>query len=166
MRSDQLMAEVAQLADDTWHPGQATARANAPQLECAELPYVSKWGFRAKPHHVIRYVATRRALPGELGLDQGELPAVDSRPAYRIGAYITNFPAPDALPAEKANGLKTMDAREVVAAAHERCGHGEEVLAVLKSDLAAGMMPSVWGERRLAVALGAGAPPTATGGCG
>jgi len=70
------------------------------------------------------------------------------------------------LPAEKANGLKTMDAREVVAAAHERCGHGEEVHAVLKSDLAAGMMPSVRGERRLAVALGAGAPPTATSGYG
>lgn len=144
-RSDQLMAEVARLADDAWHPletGSATAKANAPQLECAELSYVSKWGFRARPHHVIRYVATRRALPGELGLDKGELPAADGKPAYRIGAYMTNFPAPDALPAEKANGLKTMDTREVVAAAHERCGHGEEVHAVLKSDLAAGMMPS------------------------
>ena len=46
------------------------------------------------------------------------------------------------MPIEKANGLKTMHAREVVVAAHERCGHGEEVHAVLKSDLAAGMMPS------------------------
>ena len=35
-----------------------------------------------------------------------------------------------------------METAEVVAAAHERCVHGEEVHAVLKSDLAAGMMPS------------------------
>ena len=38
--------------------------------------------------------------------------------------------------------LETMDSFEVVAAAHARCGHGEEVHAVLKSDLAGGMMPS------------------------
>ena len=55
---------------------------------------------------------------------------------------MTNFPAPDALEAEKANGLRIMETAEVVAAAHERCGHGEKVHAVLKSDLAAGMMPS------------------------
>ncbi len=50
---------------------------------------------------------------------------------------MTDFPAPDALPVEKA-----MHAREGVAAAHDRCGHGEEGHAVLTSDLAAGMMPS------------------------
>ena len=94
---------------------------------------------------MIRYVVTRRALPGALGLDEGDLPAADGRPAYRIRAYMTNFPAPDAIRAEKANGLRVLDAAEVVAAAHERCGRGEEVHAVhavLKSDLAAGTMPS------------------------
>ena len=55
---------------------------------------------------------------------------------------MTNFPAPDAVPTETANGLKVMDTAKVVAAAHERCGHGEEVHAALKSDLAAGVMPS------------------------
>ena len=38
--------------------------------------------------------------------------------------------------------MKVMEAAEVVAAAQQRCGHGEEVHAVLKSGLAAGMMPS------------------------
>lgn len=90
---------------------------------------------------MIRYVVTRRAIPGELGLHEGELPAVGGRPAYAIWAHMTNFPAPDALRMEP-NGLKTMDTCEVVAAAHNRCGHGEEVHAVLKSDLAAGIMPS------------------------
>ena len=143
------MAEVARLADDTWLPvaepaetGSGAAGPDKPQLECAELPYVASGCRRSLPHHVIRYVVTRRALPGSLGLGEGELPAAHGRPAYKIRAYMTNFPAPDALPIEKANGLKTMHAREVVGAAHDRCGHGEEVHAVLKSDLAAGMMPS------------------------
>ena len=148
-RSEPLMAEVTRLADDAWQPvaepagtGSGAAGPDKPQLECAELAYVSSGCRRSGPHHVIRYVVTRRALPGKLGMDEGELPATDGRPAYRIRAYMTNFPAPDAVRAEKANGLKVMEAAEVVAAAHQRCGHGEEVHAVLKSDLAAGMMPS------------------------
>ena len=145
-RSESLMAEVARLAEDAWRPvsGMRSAQAapGEPQLECAKLPYVPATANGLKPHHVIRYVVTRRALPGKLGLDAGELPATDGRPAFRIRAYMTNFPAPDAIRAEKANGLKVMEAVEVVAAARQRCGHGEEVHAVLKSDLAAGMMPS------------------------
>ena len=113
-----------------------------PQRECAELPHVSSECRRSLPHHVIRHVATRRALPGSLGPGEGDLPAAHGRPAHAIRACMTDFPAPDALPIEKANGLKTMHAREGVAAARDRCGHGEEVHAVLKSDLAAGMMPS------------------------
>ena len=148
-RSQPLMAEVARLAEDAGRPmtgpvetRNGRASPGKVELECAELPYVPATANGLKPHHVIRYVVTRRALPGKLGLDEGELPATDGRPAYRIRAYMTNFPAPDAIPAEKANGLKVMEAAEVVAAAHQRCGHGEEVHAVLKSDLAAGMMPS------------------------
>lgn len=145
-RSDQLMAEVAQLTDDAWSPmartGSGAARSDRVELECAELPYVSNRSHSSRPEHVIRYVVTRRVLAGELGLGEGDLPATDGRPAYRVSAYMTNFPAPNALAMEKANGLKTMDTAEVVTAAHDRCGHGEEVHAVLKSDLAAGMMPS------------------------
>ena len=147
VRPEPLMAEVARLGEDAWRPVPVSGRNRraAPDrapLECAELPYVPASTLAMKPHHVVRHVVTRRALPGELGLDEGELPAARGRPAYRIGAYVTNFPAPDAIRAEKANGLETMDSFEVVAAAHARCGHGEEVHAVLKSDLAAGMMPS------------------------
>ena len=54
-----------------------------------------------KPHHMVCHVV----MPGELGLDEGELPASQGRAAYRIGAYLTNFPAADAIRAEKANGL-------------------------------------------------------------
>ena len=87
---------------------------------------------------------------------------------------MTNFLAPDAIRAEKTNGLKVMDAAEVVAAAHERCGRGEEVHAVLKSDLAAGIMPSgrfganaawLWlaALAMNAMALGRGAPMATSG---
>ncbi len=100
-----------------------------PQRECAELPHVSSECRRSLPHHVIRHVATRRALPGSLGPGEGDLPAAHGRPAHAIRACMTDFPAPDALPIEKANGLKTMHAREGVAAARDRCGHGEEVHA-------------------------------------
>ena len=100
-RSAQLMAEVARLADDAWQPvaapaetGCGAAGPDRPQLECAELPYVSSECRRSLPHHVIRYVVTRRALPGSLGLGEGELPAAHGRPAYAIRAYMTNFPAP------------------------------------------------------------------------
>ena len=148
-RSESLMAEVARLEEGAWRPMRRPSRGRdgsaAPdraQLECAELPYVPASTYSARPEHVIRFVVTRRVLTGELGLGEGKLPASDGRPAYRISAYMTNFPAPDALLMEKANGLKTMDTAEVVAAAHERCGHGEEVHAVLKSDLSGGMMPS------------------------
>ena len=145
-RSEPLMAEVARLRENAWHPmsepRSTQAAPDKPQLECAELPYVPASTYSARPEHVIRFVVTRRVLTGELGLGEGELPASDGSPAYRVSAYMTNFPAPDALPMEKANGLKTTDTAEVVAAAHERCGHGEEVHAVLKSDLAGGMVPS------------------------
>jgi len=36
------------------------------------------------------------------------------------------LPRPDALETEKANGMKTMHVREVVATAQDRCGHGQE----------------------------------------
>ena len=55
---------------------------------------------------------------------------------------MANFPARDTPAMEKAAGLKMMAAAEVVAAAHERCGRGEEVHAALKSDFGAGMRPS------------------------
>lgn len=45
-RSEQLMAEVARLGEDAWRPmaetGSGPAVSNGTQLECAELPYVSK----------------------------------------------------------------------------------------------------------------------------
>ena len=75
------MAEVTRLADDAWQPvaepagtGSGAAGPDKPQLECAELAYVSSGYRRSGPHHVIRYVVIRR--------DAGE----SRTPAGRRGA--------------------------------------------------------------------------------
>ncbi len=114
-------------------------RPSEPELECADLDYVSSWGARQSRGQLLRHVGTRRAWPGELGVGPDERPAESGRPAYRHHAYLTNLPYPGR--SGEGAGL-AMTASEVVRFAHERCGHGEEVHAVLKQDLAGGMMPS------------------------
>ena len=113
--------------------------AEESELECADLDYVSSWGARQDCSQLLRYIGTRRALPGELGVGADEWPASGKSPAYRGHAYLTNLAYP--LAPHEGAGL-AMTASEVVRFAHERCGHGEEVHAVLKQDLAGGMMPS------------------------
>ena len=117
----------------------APVRASEPELECADLDYVSPWGARQSRGELLRYVGTRRALPGELGVGPDETAAASGRPAYRHHAYLTNLPYPGRC--GEGAGL-AMTASEVVRFAHERCGHGEEVHAALKQDLAGGMLPS------------------------
>ena len=85
------------------------------------------------------FVATRRELPDELGVGEGELPAQE-RPAYRIHAYVTNLPRPSDV--EEGMGLSFLGPVALVRFAQERCGHGEEIHAVLKRDMAGGLLPS------------------------
>ena len=73
VRSEALMAEVARLADDAWRPVPADRRrrraaSGRGQLECAELPYVPASTLGMKPHHVVRYVVTRRVPPANWAL--------------------------------------------------------------------------------------------------
>ena len=136
-RDVELREAMAQTPMSRWSP----IRASEPELECADLDYASPWDARQPRSQLLRYVATRRALPGklEVRLEHDETPAQAGRPAYRYHVYLTNLAYPRA-PREGA-GL-AMTASEVVRFAHERCGHGEEIHAVLKQDLAGGMMPS------------------------
>ena len=121
--------------EEWWAP----VRASEPELECADLDDVSAWGARQSREQRLRHVGTRRALPGELGVGADEAPAMAGRPAYRHHVYLTNLPYPGC--SGEGAGLG-MTASEGVRFAHERCGHGEEVHAVLKQDLAGGLMPS------------------------
>ncbi|MDE0303063.1 MAG: transposase [Gammaproteobacteria bacterium] len=131
---DEMRESLAQTAENWWVPMPGS------ELECADLDHASTWD--AKPPQagqLLRYVATRQARPGEFGLGPDESPATDRAPAYRHQIYLTNLAYP--LAPHEGAGLP-MATAEVVRYAHERCGHGEEVHAVLKLDLAGGMLPS------------------------
>ena len=132
---EELREAVGATPEQWWGP----VRASEPEPECADLDYVSPWGARQSRGQLLRYVGTRRVLPGVLGVNPDETLARSGRPAYRHRVYLTNLPYPGR--SGEGAGLG-MTASEVVRFAHERCGHGEEVHAVLKQDLAGGMMPS------------------------
>ncbi len=129
-----MKQSLARAPEDWWQPLLGSA------LHCAELDHVSDWNARPKQAgQLLRHVATRRALPGELGVDPDELPTRDGAPAWRCRVYLTNLPHP--VEPDEGAGL-AMSTAELVRFAHERCGRGEEVHAVLKDDLAGGLMPS------------------------
>lgn len=132
---DEAMREsLAKTPQGWWGPVPGSA------LECADLDHVSAWDARPpQAGYLLRYVATRQALPGELGLGPDESPATDRAPAYQHRVYLSNLAYP--LAPHEGAGL-AMATAEVVRYAHERCGHGEGVHAVLKRDLAGGMLPS------------------------
>ena len=134
-RQDQAMRRsLARTPEDWWGPVPGS------DLQCADLDHVSAWDARPpQAGSLLRPVATRRALAGVLGLEDDEMPAKDGAPAYRWQVYLTHHPYPIA-PREGA-GL-AMETAEGVRYAHERCGHGEEVHAMLKQDLAGGLLPS------------------------
>lgn len=132
-RSPALMAQVDRLAGSAW-------QEQADGTACAELPFVSKMAVAAKRHHRFRYVVSRRPLEGTLGVLDDQIPARQGQPAFEVHALLTNIPSPD--DAEPDDALAPMTAGEIVAWAHDRCGRGEEVHAVLKNDMAAGLLPS------------------------
>ena len=130
----EMKQSLAQTPEDWWRPLPGSA------LHCAELDHVSDWNAGPKQAgQLLRHVATRRALPGVLGINPDELSSRDGAPAWRCRVYLSNLPHP--ADAGEGAGL-AMSAAELVRFAHERCGRGEEVHAVLKDDLAGGMMPS------------------------
>lgn len=133
-QDDALRRSLARTPQGWWSPVPGSA------LQCAELDHVSTWDARpSQAGQLLRYVATRRARSGVLGVEDDEMPAKDGAPAYRCHVYLTNHPHPVAR--REGAGL-AMETAEVVRYAHERCGHGEEVHAVLKQDLAGGLLPS------------------------
>jgi hypothetical protein len=100
--------------------------------EYAEVCYVPSSLSTSKKGHEFRYIATREVLREQEvlpGTPPKEYPfpvAMLGENRYKIHAVVTNrdIPAPD-----------------LVAWYHKRCGHSEEVHAILKNDLAGGTLP-------------------------
>lgn len=90
----------------------------------------------------MRFVVTRRKLPGELGIGLNDIPATGGRPTHRVRCYFINIPAPDATAVELACSFEKRGAEEIVRLAFDRCGQGEPVHTMLKSDLTAGILLS------------------------
>ena len=84
-RTKALMEEVDRLPEDAWRP--LPADGEACRLGVAELGFVPNMGARQGASHLMRFVATRRELPGELGVDPGGIPAAAGiLPSGRLGA--------------------------------------------------------------------------------
>ena len=62
-RGEELREAIGATPESWWEP----VRASEPELECADLDYVSPWGACQHRAQLLRYVGTRRALPGEFG---------------------------------------------------------------------------------------------------
>ena len=94
----------------------------------AEVNFVPKWIGHSKNSPEYRFIATRerlieQPLPGMEG--QMEL---SNRGWYKVFGVVTN---------------RSIAGDELIWWSRQRCGKGEEVHGVLKSDLAGGRLPSV-----------------------
>ena len=127
---------VAQVAEQEWRPlyrKMGEHRVNTGQ-QWAEVNYVPNWIGHSKNSPEYRFLATRERLteqpmPGMEG--QMELPfaamELSGRGWHKVFGVVTNRDLPGA---------------EVIWWSRQRCGKGEEVHGVLKSDLAGGRLPS------------------------
>ena len=109
--------------------------------EYAEAPFVPNLAVRQPDRHTLRYLAVRRPLRGQLGIGENDLPAAPGRSAMRLRFRFTNIPDPEAVVEPRGAGPESLEGAEVVDLAYGRCGEGEEIHAILKSDSAGGMMP-------------------------
>ena len=136
-RTEALMEAGRELPESDWQ-----AIAGGEGREYAEVPFVPNLAVRQPDRHTLRYLAVRRPLRGQLGIGENDLPAVPGRPAMRLRFLFTNIPDPEAVVEPRGAGPESLEGAEVVDLAYGRCGEGEEIHAILKSDFAGGMMPS------------------------
>ena len=100
----------------------------------AEVNFVPNWIGHSKNSPEYRFIATRerlieQPLPGMEGQMELPFPAMElsNRGCYKVFGVVTN---------------RTLAGDELIWWSRQRCGKGEEVHSVLKSDLAGGRLPS------------------------
>ena len=126
---------VSEVAEEDWHvlhkPG--SNRVETGQ-EWAEVNFVPNWIGHSKNSPEYRFIATRerlieQPLPAMEGQMELPFPAMElsNRGWFKVFGVVTN---------------RTLVGDEVIWWSRQRCGKGEEVHSVLKSDLAGGRLPS------------------------
>ena len=126
---------VSEVAEEDWHvlhkPG--SNRVETGQ-EWAEVNFVPNWIGHSKNSPEYRFMATRerlieQPLPAMEGQMKMPFPAMElsNRGWFKVFGVVTN---------------RTLAGDEVIWWSRQRCGKGEEVHSVLKSDLAGGRLPS------------------------
>lgn len=131
--TDALRQAVLAVPEADWQP---LLRKVDDQLQdtgqqWAEVPYVPNWAGYSKKRADYRFLAIREPL-GQLELgDAEQLPfpteVFGTKGRHKLFALVTNLKGPG---------------DQVIWWHRERCGKSEEVHAVLKSDLAGGVLPS------------------------
>jgi len=137
---------VAEVEEDEWKPITRfkNGRFEATGQEYAEVCFVPRGMGLGKKDPSYRYIAIREPMEEQClpGLEeQQKLPFQTIRlqkKRYKLFGVVTNFANPEA-PESKGEGW---DGEKVVKFYRKRCGKSEEAHAVLKSDLAGGILPS------------------------
>jgi hypothetical protein len=134
IKTKEFREELQKLDDTQWE--KVFDKNGRLDYEVAEVPFVSNSEalIKAEPyrHIVVRRKAKQGILPG-LGANEAELAdeeTIEIRGlAYHVHAIISNIE-------------DEWSSQRVVEWYNERCGGGEAIHSILKSDLAAGQLPS------------------------
>ena len=134
IKTKDFREELQKLDDTQWE--KVYDKRGRLDYEVAEVPFVSNAEalIKAEPyrHIVVRRQAKQGILPG-LGTDEAELADEGTMEirgrAYHVHAIISNID-------------EEWSSQRVVEWYNERCGGGEAIHSILKSDLAAGQLPS------------------------
>ena len=105
VRSTELMAAVEATPEAAWSPLRRLEKrtpegdgkpvlveVEAEGEAIVEVNFVSQADGYSRRKRVVRSIAVRRELSGELGVGEGELPHRDGKPAYAIRVVVANFP--------------------------------------------------------------------------
>lgn len=140
--TDELKKEVARLPATAWQPlvRQLPDQKIVTEQEWAEVEYVPNKAAYTKKGPTYRFLVTREALR------QLELPGVEDERQRNLPFPTMEMAGADGKPVRyKLHAVVTTlegDGEGIIWWLRERCGRSEEAHAVMKDDLAGGVLPS------------------------
>lgn len=129
----QFRSAVSEVADEDWMPLYRRVGEHMVDTgqQWAEVNFVPAWTAHSRNSPDYRYLAIREPMTGQPPDRQVQLPfpsmEMPGRGWHKIFGVVTN---------------RDLPGDQVIRWSRQRCGKGEEVHGVLKSDLAGGKLPS------------------------